>query len=92
MRNEVDQIIKENKADCTFPWLESMRGYLNYSTIEKPSCKNDFILEVGLGFAVNASAYTHPNCLGNDETEISMSQFIEFSENNGSRICIIFIF
>ena len=73
-------MIKENKMDCTFSWLESMRGYLNYSSIEKPSsCKtmNDLIIEVGRSFAVNASAYKHPNCLGNDKTEINMSQFTE---------------
>ena len=80
MRNEIDRMIKETKIDCTFPWLESMRGYLNYSTIEKPSCKNDFISEFGVSFAINASAYRHPNCLGNDKTEICMSHCIEFSE------------
>ena len=80
------QVIKVYIAQISLKDLliasETMKGSLNYSAIEKPSCKatNDFLFEVGLSFAVNASVYRHPNCLGNDKNEISMSQFMKFNQ------------
>ena len=84
MRKEFDRLIKEKSINCTLPWIESMRGSLNYSVNEIPTCKTkkDFHLAnwIGENFALYASAYKHPNCVGNHQIQFNFKQTMLYTE------------
>ena len=79
LRNDVDEKLVKNDINCTFPWVESMRGILNYTEEEKPTCKrsDDYhILDrMTMNLAASASAYNHQKCLG----KLKFSDLLKFN-------------
>ena len=68
LRKEFEENLDESNLHCTLPWIESMRGSLNYTEDEKPTCKTleDYghVDLVGYDFAFYASVFGHGKCLG----------------------------
>ena len=61
-----DNFIKRNLS-CTLPYIQSMRGILNYSEEENPTCNKDNFDPVenfGWDFAIKASSFRNLNCMG----------------------------
>ena len=68
LRTEMTNDAEKLGVSCSLPWIESMKGVLNYSEDVSPTCNtiddyND-IHDFGYNFSVQASAQSHPKCLG----------------------------
>ena len=61
--------MEENDVNCTLPWIESMKEkQVNYYEHEILTCSTsddyEFVDDIGNEFAIQASAFSHPKCLG----------------------------
>ena len=69
IRDAFNEDAKKNNLNCTLPWIESMKGALNYSEDTTQTCKtaNDYQHAdyFGLEFAAYAADYNHSKCPGN---------------------------
>jgi len=67
LRKDFQEIVIENNLNCTYPWIESMKGSLNYKEEEKPTCtaSDDYKLanDISMNYATAASSFTHQKCL-----------------------------
>ena len=67
LRKDFQEIVRENNLNCTYPWIESMTGSLNYKE-EKLTCKatDDYKLanDISMNYATAASSFAHQKCLG----------------------------
>ena len=68
LRSEFIEDVGKLDENCTLPWVQSMKGVLNYTEKITPTCNTlkDYSLvnERGLDFSAKASAYNHSKCLG----------------------------
>ena len=68
LRKDFREILIENNLNCTYPWIESMRGSLNYKEEEKLTCtaSDDYkrANDISMNYATTASSFTQQKCLG----------------------------
>ena len=68
LRSEFIKDVGKSDENCTLPWVQSMKGVLNYTEKTNPTCNtlDDYSLvdEHGLDFSATASAYNNSKCLG----------------------------
>ena len=68
LRKDFEETLIENNLNCTYPWIESMRGSLNYIEEEKPTCtafdNYQLAQDISRNYATAASAFSHQKCLG----------------------------
>ena len=68
LRKDFQEILIENNLNCTYPWIESMRGSLNYKEEEKLTCtaSDNYKLanDISMNYATAASSFAHQKCLG----------------------------
>ena len=79
LRSEFIEDVGKLDENCTLPWVQSMKGVLNYTEKITPTCNTlkDYSLvnERGLNFSAEASANNHSKCSG-----------ISLNHNFGSQI------
>ena len=72
-----------SKLNCTLPWIESMQGFLDYTEEEKPTCNTsedyNILRYFGQNFAVAASAFDHPNCLGSIRSRFYVNSMMYYN-------------
>ena len=69
LRNAFNEEAEKKDLNCRLPWIESMKGVLNYSEETIPTCKTyddyDPVDTFGYEFSVAASVFAHSKCPGN---------------------------